>query len=147
MTFGAPVARVPKGTGQRTAPFLAGRSQRFGGRHVRLRFSPGPCPGLSCDRGDELLAACSGLWQISTMRSTIDGAGRIVIPKSLRERLGLKGGETLDIRERDGRIELEPVATPMRLVEGERGAAAMAEGDLPPLTDEIVRETVERTRR
>lgn len=81
------------------------------------------------------------------MKSTIDGAGRVVIPKSIRERLGIRGGETLDIRERDGRIELEPVATPMRLVEGTGGAAAVAEGDLPPLTDEIVRETVERTRR
>ncbi|CAN5713989.1 AbrB/MazE/SpoVT family DNA-binding domain-containing protein [soil metagenome] len=81
------------------------------------------------------------------MRSTIDHAGRVVIPKSLRERLGIRGGEVLDIREREGRIELEPVATPMRLVEGEGGAAAVAEEDLPPLTDEIVRETLERARR
>jgi AbrB family looped-hinge helix DNA binding protein len=81
------------------------------------------------------------------MRSTIDAAGRVVIPKSLRDRLGLKGGEALDIREHDGRIELEPVATPMRLVESEGGPAAVAEEDLPPLTDEIVRETLESTRR
>jgi AbrB family looped-hinge helix DNA binding protein len=80
-------------------------------------------------------------------RKSNDGAGRVVIPKSIRERLGIRGGETLEIRERDGRIELEPVATPMRLVGGTGGAAAVAEGDLPPLTDEIVRETVERTRR
>lgn len=81
------------------------------------------------------------------MKSTIDGAGRVVIPKSLRQRLGLKGGETLDIRERDGRIEIEPAATPMSLVEGKGGAAAVPEEDLPPLTDEIVRATLERTRR
>jgi AbrB family looped-hinge helix DNA binding protein len=81
------------------------------------------------------------------MRSTIDGAGRVVIPKSLRERLGLQGGEVLDIRERDGRIEIEPAPTPMRLAEREGTAAAVPEEDLPPLTDEIVRETVERTRR
>jgi AbrB family looped-hinge helix DNA binding protein len=86
-------------------------------------------------------------WHISTMKSTIDGAGRVVIPKPIRDRLGIRGGETLDIRERDGRIELEPVATPMRLVEGKGGAPAVAEEDFPPLTDEIVRETVERTRR
>jgi AbrB family looped-hinge helix DNA binding protein len=81
------------------------------------------------------------------MRSTIDGAGRVVIPKSLRERLGLQGGEALDIRERDGRIEIEPAPTPMRLAERGGAAAAIPEEDLPPLTDEIVRETVERTRR
>jgi AbrB family looped-hinge helix DNA binding protein len=51
------------------------------------------------------------------MKATIDGAGRVVIAKPLRERLGFQGGETLDVRERDGRIELEPAATPMRLVE------------------------------
>lgn len=81
------------------------------------------------------------------MKSTIDGAGRVVIPKALRQRLGLKGGETLDIRERDGRIEIEPAATPMRLAEREGGAVAIPEDELPPLTDDIVRATVERTRR
>ncbi|MDZ7779908.1 MAG: AbrB/MazE/SpoVT family DNA-binding domain-containing protein [Gemmatimonadota bacterium] len=81
------------------------------------------------------------------MRSTIDGAGRVVIPKALRQRLGLRGGELLDIRERDGRIEIEPAATPMSLVEGSGGSAAVPDEELPPLTDEIVRETLERTRR
>lgn len=81
------------------------------------------------------------------MKSTIDGAGRVVIPKALRQRLGLKGGETLDIRERDGRIEIEPAATPMSLAEGPGGSAAVPEEDLPPLTDDIVRATLERTRR
>ena len=81
------------------------------------------------------------------MRSTIDGAGRVVIPKSLRLRLGLRGGETLEIRERDGTIEIEPAATPMTLVEREGAVVAVPEGDLPPLTDDIVRATLERTRR
>jgi AbrB family looped-hinge helix DNA binding protein len=81
------------------------------------------------------------------MKSTIDGAGRVVIPKSLRQRLGLTGGEALDIRERDGRIEIEPAATSMALVERKGTSAAVPEEDLPPLTDDIVRETLERTRR
>lgn len=81
------------------------------------------------------------------MKSTIDGAGRVVIPKPLRQRLGLRGGEALDIRERDGRIEIEPVATPMALVEKKGTSAAVPEQELPPLTDDIVRETLERTRR
>lgn len=71
----------------------------------------------------------------------------MVIPKALRQRLGLKGGETLDIRERDGRIEIEPAATPMSLVEREGASVAVPEDELPPLTDEVVRATLERTRR
>jgi len=81
------------------------------------------------------------------MISTIDSAGRLVIPKPLRDRLGLKGGQAVQISERDGTIEIEPVATPMSLVEREGGPVAVPEEPLPALTDEIVRETLERTRR
>src|ERR671937_5659 len=42
------------------------------------------------------------------MRSTIDAAGRVVVPKVMRERLGLTGGRAIEIRERDGRLEIEP---------------------------------------
>ena len=82
------------------------------------------------------------------MKSTIDSAGRIVVPKVLRERLGLAGGRVIDIREREGRLEIEPAPTPMSLVKGRRGArVAVPSSKLPALTDEIVRETIERTRR
>jgi AbrB family looped-hinge helix DNA binding protein len=81
------------------------------------------------------------------MKSTIDSAGRVVIPKALRLRLGLRGGEAIEIRERDGRIEIEPAATPMALVDRGDGAVAVPERELPPLTDETVRATIERTRR
>lgn len=70
-----------------------------------------------------------------------------MIPKAIRQRLGLRGGEALDIRERDGRIEIEPASTPMSLVVREGSPAAVPEAELPPLTDHIVRETLERTRR
>jgi len=81
------------------------------------------------------------------MRTTIDTAGRVVIPKDLRERLGLSGGRLLEIREHDGRIEIEPAATPMALEQREGGPVAVPAEELPPLTDEIVRTTIERTRR
>ena len=70
-----------------------------------------------------------------------------MIPKSLRESLGLKGGETLEVREHDGRIEIEPTATRMSLVERDGTVVAVPEEELPPLTDEIVRSTIENTRR
>jgi AbrB family looped-hinge helix DNA binding protein len=81
------------------------------------------------------------------MKTTIDGAGRVVIPKELRDRLGLEGGASLEIRESNGRIEIEPTPAPMKLVRRSGGPVAVPQQRLPPLTDEIVRETLERTRR
>jgi AbrB family looped-hinge helix DNA binding protein len=81
------------------------------------------------------------------MRSAIDGAGRIVIPKALRDRLGLVRGRVVEIRERDGRVEIEPAATPMKLVGRKGRPVAVPQESLPPLTDDIVRATLERTRR
>jgi AbrB family looped-hinge helix DNA binding protein len=81
------------------------------------------------------------------MRSTIDSAGRLVIPKFFRERLGLTGGQAVEIRERDGKIEIEPAPTAMRLVDRKDGPVAVPDDELPPLTDDIVRATLERTRR
>lgn len=81
------------------------------------------------------------------MRSAIDAAGRVVIPKALRDRTGLGGPRAVEITERDGKIEIEAVSTPMSLVKRRGGVVAVPDGDLPPLTDEVVRATVERTRR
>ena len=81
------------------------------------------------------------------MRTTIDAAGRVVIPRDLRERAGLRGVHDVDIRERDGRIEIEPAPTPMSLVRRGGRAVAVSAQKLPPLTDEMVRNTLERTRR
>lgn len=81
------------------------------------------------------------------MRTAIDAAGRVVIPKSLRAALGLSAGQPLEITERDGRLEIVPAPTPMRLVDDGDGVVAVADTDMPPLTEELVRETLERTRR
>ena len=81
------------------------------------------------------------------MITTIDSAGRIVIPKSIRERLGLTGGQAVRISERDGKIDIEAAPSPMSLVEEEGGLVAVPDEELPELTDEIVRATIERTRR
>jgi AbrB family looped-hinge helix DNA binding protein len=81
------------------------------------------------------------------MRTTIDGAGRIVIPKATRSRLGLEAGKVVEIRERDGLLEIEPVATVMTLEQRGGGLVAVPDEPLPPLTDAIVRATLEGTRR
>jgi AbrB family looped-hinge helix DNA binding protein len=81
------------------------------------------------------------------MRSAIDSAGRVVIPKPLRVRLGLDHGRIVEIRERDGRIEIEPAPVSMSLARRAGGRVAVPDEDLPPLTDDLVRATIERTRR
>lgn len=77
----------------------------------------------------------------------MDSAGRVVIPKPLRDQAGLAPGAELELREREGRIEIEPAPTPMRLAKGKDGVSAIADVALPPLTDEVVRATLERIRR
>jgi AbrB family looped-hinge helix DNA binding protein len=81
------------------------------------------------------------------MRTTTDAAGRVVIPKALRDALGLAPGQPLDIIARDGRLEIVPAPTPMRLVEEGEGVVAVADSELPPLTAELVRDTLEQVRR
>lgn len=70
-----------------------------------------------------------------------------MIPKRIRERLGLRGNDQVEITERDGRIEIEPAPTGVELVREGSVLVARPERPLPPLTDEIVLETLDRTRR
>ena len=65
----------------------------------------------------------------------------------MRDELGLQGGEELDIALVDGRIEIELVPTPVRLVRRDGLLVAVPEREMPPLTQELVRETLEKIRR
>lgn len=89
-------------------------------------------------------AMCDG--RISTMKTTIDAAGRIVVPKAIRESVGLAGGSQVEIREVDGLIEIEPVATEFRVVKRGGIPVAVADRPIPMATDEEFRETLERIR-
>ncbi len=44
------------------------------------------------------------------MKTTIDRAGRLVIPRSLRDRIGLAGGGEVEIQLDGAAIRIEPVA-------------------------------------
>jgi AbrB family looped-hinge helix DNA binding protein len=81
------------------------------------------------------------------MRTTIDAAGRVVIPKALRDEAGLGAGAEVEVELRDGRIEIEPATVPMRVVEKDGDVLIEADVEVPPLTDEDVRAVLERVRR
>lgn len=81
------------------------------------------------------------------MVTTIDSAGRIVVPKRLREELGFRPGQELELNAVDGRLEIEHQATPMRLERRGKRLVAVADGEMPTLTAEMVRETLEQVRR
>lgn len=70
------------------------------------------------------------------MRTTIDKAGRLVLPKELRERIGLRPGE-VDVTVDGAALRVEPVAADV-LVERRRRLVVPGAGAL--VTDDDVRE-------
>ncbi len=92
-------------------------------------------------------AVSSEEWYGETMRATIDQGGRVVVPKDVRERLGLVAGAEVELHEVDGRLEIAPVATPMRLEERDGQWVARTETELPTLTNSQVRRIIESQRR
>lgn len=81
------------------------------------------------------------------MKTTIDSAGRLVIPKKIRDRAGLRPGVPLTVRLEAGRIEIEPEAANVRLVRKGPFLVAVAEASTPPLTPDAVEEVRETLRR
>jgi AbrB family looped-hinge helix DNA binding protein len=81
------------------------------------------------------------------MRISIDRAGRVVVPKALRDELRLEGGMLLEIQLRDGRLEIEPVATPMRLERRGGRLVATTDKPLPRIDADDVRAVIESQRR
>jgi AbrB family looped-hinge helix DNA binding protein len=84
---------------------------------------------------------------INGMRTTIDNAGRVVIPKSLRSALNLNGGDEVEIDLDGERITLTPAPRKARLLRGPHGLLT-SDLKLPPgHGPDEVREELERTRR
>lgn len=82
------------------------------------------------------------------MRTTIDKAGRIVVPKAMRDELGLAGGVEVEIVLVDGHIQIQAAPATMWLERDDDGfLVARTDRELPPLTPEKVREVLEQIRR
>jgi AbrB family looped-hinge helix DNA binding protein len=78
------------------------------------------------------------------MHVTIDKAGRVVVPKKLREELGLTPEITLEIDVVDGHLELSATREPAKIVKGPNGPVVAATGT--PITGEEIRRTLEAVR-
>jgi AbrB family looped-hinge helix DNA binding protein len=78
------------------------------------------------------------------MNVPIDRAGRVVVPKAMREELGLSPEVPLDIEIVDDHLELRPVSPKPRVVEGRNGPVVAASGT--PVSDSDVRRVLEAAR-
>ena len=79
------------------------------------------------------------------MRATIDGAGRLVVPKPLRDELGFAPGTELELAAVNGALEVR-VPSRVRVADGPHGLHFAADR-ADQLTDEQVRDLIEKSRR
>ena len=80
------------------------------------------------------------------MKATIDRFGRVVVPKDMRDRLGLRPGAELDIEEHNKKIVIKPAEqeSPLRIEDGVLIFAGTALGDI---TESIRRHREERIKK
>ncbi|HEU0101622.1 MAG TPA: AbrB/MazE/SpoVT family DNA-binding domain-containing protein [Mycobacteriales bacterium] len=69
------------------------------------------------------------------MITTIDAAGRVVVPKALREALGLRAGSRVDISRYGSGLHLVPTGRTARLVEEDGVLVATSD---TPIDDDVV---------
>jgi AbrB family looped-hinge helix DNA binding protein len=81
------------------------------------------------------------------MKATIDAAGRVVIPKSLREAIGLGDGGEVDIQLIDGALIVTPPTVRKRVVDRNGRATIVPDEDVTPLSDAVVRDVLDVIRR
>lgn len=81
--------------------------------------------------------------KIYGMKTTIDQAGRIVVPKAIREAVGLAPGTPLEIRIVGSHIELELAPLQVQLKRRGKLLVAIPRQDLSALTVEEVEATRE----
>jgi AbrB family looped-hinge helix DNA binding protein len=81
------------------------------------------------------------------MRVAIDRVGRIVIPKPMRDTLGIDGPTELELTERDGALELTVPYIEAHLEDRDGFTVIVPDEPMPTLTTEMVREEIERSRR
>lgn len=81
------------------------------------------------------------------MSVTIDNAGRLVVPKSVRDAMGLRPGMPVDVSFVDGHIEIEYAPLRAQVDTGPTLPRLVPQGDVEPIDDDMVRAALEATRR
>lgn len=80
------------------------------------------------------------------MSTAIDSAGRLVIPKAVRDAAGILPGTPLEVRFRDGRIEIEPAPIDVSVETVAGVAVASSREPVPMLSADIVTAARDRLR-
>jgi AbrB family looped-hinge helix DNA binding protein len=83
---------------------------------------------------------------IHAMMTTMDAAGRLVLPKAARERARFRPGVPLEVRVVDGRIEIEPAPTRVTLEQRSGFWVASPAEPVPTLTQDQVDRTTDALR-
>jgi AbrB family looped-hinge helix DNA binding protein len=80
------------------------------------------------------------------MRTTIDKAGRVVVPRALRRATGLEAGSEVEIRANGGRIEMEAAPLDVRLERRGGVVVAVPVRPVPGMASAAVEGTVSSLR-
>lgn len=80
------------------------------------------------------------------MSTAIDSAGRLVIPKAVRDAAGILPGTPLEVRFRDGRIEIEPSPIDVSVETVAGVAVATSREPVPMLSADVVTAARDRLR-
>lgn len=117
------------------APFHSlDRAIEFG-YDAPARRRPTPRPRRKCGIMNGIVCA---------MITTIDTAGRVVIPSEIRREAALEPGTPLDVRWEDGLIEIEPLPLPVTLRRKGRLLVAAPKQRVPPMRTSAVERTRQR---
>jgi AbrB family looped-hinge helix DNA binding protein len=83
------------------------------------------------------------------MKTTLDRFGRVLIPKKLREGLGLEQGDALELQLEDGKLTLLPRRSPPMLCRKGRVlvVASEATGDLSQVLNHLREERLDELSR
>lgn len=75
-----------------------------------------------------------GMWDMGrVVEVTVDDRGRILIPKEVRERLGLKPGSNAKMEAREGKLIITPPLPPEEFIRRMEGCITEGEPAMDPL--------------